>query len=91
MAVRAAEPPVTVVPDAGPRGSVLAELVRFSRRNTLAAIGGLVGVLTIVVAVIERDTIVVQNLVLLYAVIFVVINVAVDLSYAWLDPRIRYR
>ena len=45
----------------------------------------------LVVAVIERDTIVVQNLVLLYAVIFVVINVAVDLSYAWLDPRIRYR
>jgi peptide/nickel transport system permease protein len=44
----------------------------------------------LVVAVIERDTIVVQNLVLLYAVIFVLINVAVDLSYAWLDPRIRY-
>src|SRR5437773_1508776 len=34
--------------------------------------------------------IVVQNLVLLYASIFVVINVFVDLSYAWLDPRIRY-
>jgi peptide/nickel transport system permease protein len=33
---------------------------------------------------------VVQNLVLLYAVIFVVVNVLVDLSYAWLDPRIRY-
>jgi peptide/nickel transport system permease protein len=45
----------------------------------------------LVTAVIERDTIVVQNLVLLYAVIFVLINVAVDLSYAWLDPRIRYR
>jgi peptide/nickel transport system permease protein len=45
----------------------------------------------LVVAVIERDTIVVQNLVMLYAVIFVFINVAVDLSYAWLDPRIRYR
>jgi ABC-type dipeptide/oligopeptide/nickel transport system permease component len=43
------------------------------------------------VAVIERDIIVVQNLVLLYAVIFVFINIAVDLSYAWLDPRIRYR
>jgi len=42
------------------------------------------------VAVIERDIIVVQNLVLLYAVIFVVVNVLVDLSYAWLDPRIRY-
>jgi peptide/nickel transport system permease protein len=44
----------------------------------------------LVVAVIERDIIVVQNLVLLYAVIFVAVNVLVDLSYAWLDPRIRY-
>jgi len=44
----------------------------------------------LVTAVIERDIIVVQNLVLLYAAIFVVVNVAVDLSYAWLDPRIRY-
>jgi len=45
----------------------------------------------LVTAVIERDIIVVQNLVLLYAMIFIFINVAVDLSYAWLDPRIRYR
>lgn len=45
----------------------------------------------LVVAVIERDVVVVQNLVLLYAAIFVMINVLVDLSYAWLDPRIRYR
>ena len=44
----------------------------------------------LVIAVIERDIIVVQNLVLLYAVIFVAVNVLVDLSYAWLDPRIRY-
>lgn len=44
----------------------------------------------LVIAIIERDIIVVQNLVLLYAGIFVVVNVAVDLSYAWLDPRIRY-
>jgi peptide/nickel transport system permease protein len=44
----------------------------------------------LVAAVIERDIIVVQNLVLLYAVIFVAVNVLVDLSYAWLDPRIRY-
>jgi len=43
-----------------------------------------------VAAVIERDIIVVQNLVLLYAVIFVVVNILVDISYAWLDPRIRY-
>jgi len=46
---------------------------------------------SLVVAVIERDTIVVQNLVLLYSMIFVFVNVAVDLSYAWLDPRIHYR
>jgi len=44
----------------------------------------------LVTAIIERDIIVVQNLVLLYAAIFVVVNVLVDLSYAWLDPRIRY-
>jgi peptide/nickel transport system permease protein len=50
MVVRAAEPPVTVVPDAVPRASVLAELVRFSRRNTLAAIGGVVGLFIIFVA-----------------------------------------
>jgi peptide/nickel transport system permease protein len=46
---------------------------------------------SLVTALIERDIIVVQNLVLLYAVIFVVVNFAVDLSYAWLDPRIRYQ
>ena len=45
---------------------------------------------SLVVAVIERDIIVVQNLVLFYAVIFVAVNVLVDLSYAWLDPRIRF-
>jgi peptide/nickel transport system permease protein len=44
----------------------------------------------LVTAIIERDIIVVQNLVLLYAAIFVLVNVAVDLSYAWLDPRIRF-
>ena len=44
----------------------------------------------LVVAIVERDIVVVQNLVLLYAGIFVVVNVLVDMSYAWLDPRIRY-
>src|SRR5262245_41280546 len=45
----------------------------------------------LVTAIIERDIIVVQNLVLLYALIFVAVNAMVDLSYAWLDPRIRYQ
>jgi peptide/nickel transport system permease protein len=41
-------------------------------------------------AVSERDVFVMQNLVFLYAVVFVVLNLAVDLISAWLDPRIRY-
>lgn len=36
------------------------------------------------------DYAVVQNLVLLYGVVFVAINLLVDISYAWLDPRIHY-
>jgi peptide/nickel transport system permease protein len=42
------------------------------------------------IAVSERDVFVMQNLVFLYAVVFVVLNIAVDLLSAWLDPRIRY-
>lgn len=38
----------------------------------------------------QRDWMMIQNLVLLYAVIFVGINLLVDLSYALIDPRIRY-
>jgi ABC-type dipeptide/oligopeptide/nickel transport system permease component len=39
----------------------------------------------------ERDWMVVQNLVLLYGVIFTVMNLLVDVAYGWLDPRIRYQ
>ena len=38
----------------------------------------------------ERDLLVVQTLVLLYGVVFVVVNLLVDLAYVWVDPRIRY-
>jgi peptide/nickel transport system permease protein len=37
----------------------------------------------------SRDWMLVQNMVLLYGVIVTVINLAVDLSYSWIDPRIR--
>jgi peptide/nickel transport system permease protein len=40
-------------------------------------------------AVQERDVFVMQNLVFLYAVVFVVINILIDLLIAFLDPRIR--
>jgi peptide/nickel transport system permease protein len=46
--------------------------------------------LTVIDAILDRDLPVVQNLVLLYAFVFVVINLVTDMSYAWLDPRIRY-
>jgi peptide/nickel transport system permease protein len=40
-------------------------------------------------AVLNRDYIMLQAVVLLAAVAFTTINLLVDLSYAWLDPRIR--
>jgi peptide/nickel transport system permease protein len=42
-------------------------------------------------AVSERDVFVMQNLVFLYAVVFVMLNILVDLAIALLDPRIRYQ
>lgn len=42
-------------------------------------------------AVIERDIFVMQNLVFLYSMVFVVINIVIDIAYAWFDPRIHYQ
>jgi peptide/nickel transport system permease protein len=42
-------------------------------------------------AVNERDIFVMQNLVFLYAVVFVMLNILIDVVIAWLDPRIRYQ
>ena len=44
-----------------------------------------------ITAVIERDIMVIQNLVFLYSFVFVLINVLVDVTYAWFDPRIHYQ
>jgi len=41
-------------------------------------------------AILQRDYPVVQGCVLLVAVVFVLVNLAVDILYGWLDPRIRY-
>jgi len=41
-------------------------------------------------AILARDYTVVQSVVLVFAFIFVMVNLLVDLSYAWLDPRIKY-
>ena len=45
----------------------------------------------VVDAVAHRDYPVVQALVFLIAFGFVIVNLLVDLTYAWFDPRIRYR
>jgi peptide/nickel transport system permease protein len=41
-------------------------------------------------AILRRDFIVVQSLVLLFATAYVSTNLLVDIAYAWLDPRIHY-
>ena len=37
-----------------------------------------------------RDYTMIQGAVLFFAAVIVVVNLLVDMSYAWLDPRIRY-
>jgi ABC-type dipeptide/oligopeptide/nickel transport system permease component len=44
----------------------------------------------LVFAVGERDWMMIQNLVLLYALVFAVVNLLIDMTYCLLDPRIRY-
>ncbi len=41
-------------------------------------------------AILDKDYPMIQGVVLLAAVVYVLVNVVVDISYAWLDPRIRY-
>ena len=38
----------------------------------------------------ERDFLMLQTIVLVFAAIYAFVNLAIDLTYAWLDPRIRY-
>lgn len=56
--------------------------------ETVFALPGL-GTMT-VDAITRRDYPVIQGLVLLFSVIYIVVNLLVDLTYPFLDPRIRY-
>jgi oligopeptide transport system permease protein len=40
-------------------------------------------------AALNRDYPMVMGTVVLYATLLIVANIAVDLTYAWLDPRVR--
>ena len=43
-----------------------------------------------ITSITNRDYPVIMGTILLYAIFLVVANVIVDITYAWLDPRIRY-
>ena len=52
---------------------------------------GLPGLGTLLLSsVVSKDFPQIQGLVLFFAAIIIMINIAVDLSYAWFDPRVRY-
>lgn len=67
-------------------GGLLGGSVAVERAFSVPGLG-----LALVQALAERDWTMIQNLVLLYGLIFTLINLLVDLSYAALDPRIRYQ
>jgi len=44
----------------------------------------------IVNAIQDHDYLVVQSTILVFALIFLIVNLGVDIAYAFLNPRIRY-
>lgn len=66
--------------------SVLGGSVAVERAFSVPGLGA-----ALVKGIEERDWVIVQNLVLIYGVVFVFINLAIDLAYGFLDPRIRYQ
>jgi peptide/nickel transport system permease protein len=44
---------------------------------------------TVYDAITARDYVVIQGFTLIIAIGFLLVNLAIDVSYAWLDPRIR--
>jgi ABC-type dipeptide/oligopeptide/nickel transport system permease component len=44
----------------------------------------------VVDAITDRDYFVIQSSILIFALIFLVVNLLVDIAYAFLNPRIRY-
>jgi peptide/nickel transport system permease protein len=44
----------------------------------------------VVDAIARRDYPIIQGIIVLFSGIYVIVNLAVDLSYTFFDPRIRY-
>ncbi len=66
-------------------GSLLGGVVILEQIFAVPGVGRL-----LVDAILQRDYPVVQTTVVMFAGLLVLMNLAVDLSYAWLDPRIRH-
>ena len=66
-------------------GSLLAGAVLTETVFTWSGVGSWV-----VTSIQNHDYIVVQSLILIFATIFLVVNLVVDIGYAFLNPRIRY-
>ena len=45
---------------------------------------------TLVFSIIQRDWMMIQNLVLIFGMATITVNFIIDLLYGWLDPRIRF-
>jgi peptide/nickel transport system permease protein len=56
--------------------------------ETVFALPG-IGRLT-VDAILRRDYPIIQGVILIFSAVYVLVNLAVDLSYVFFDPRIRY-
>ena len=54
------------------------------------AIGLVSGYIRIVDAILRRDYPIIQGIILVFSAAYVLVNLLVDLSYTFLDPRIRY-
>ena len=66
-------------------GATLGGAVAVERALSVPGLG-----FSLIYAVQARDWSVIQNLVLIVAVAYVLINLIVDVMYGWIDPRIRY-
>lgn len=66
-------------------GALLGGTVAVERAFSVPGLG-----FTLIFAIIQRDYMLIQNLVLLFGAAAVIVNFAVDLTYGWIDPRIRY-
>ncbi len=44
----------------------------------------------VVDAILKRDYPIIQGLILMFSFVYILINLAIDIAYTLLDPRIRY-